>query len=248
MGQDQHTFPPAVSTRAARIRPRICLRKGCGRVYQPRRWNQRYCQDHECMKLVRRWQAAKRQQGRRSRSDVRQAHAARERDRRARRRQAIRLAPSGAQLHPSAKAEDSVGRAWSRSRKNSGPFCDRPGCYEAARPSCRCPARYCGDECRQAVRRVCDRERKWFSRKTRAGRFKRRLEYQARRAARLGGATRNRNPLAANHHPLAGGGSAAVVNYRSLDQTTLSCREVKEAAADDRETPAGAGPRAPPAP
>jgi len=241
LGQDQHTFAPSFSTRAPRFRPRVCLRKGCGRIYQPRRWNQRYCQDHECMNLVRRWQAAKRQQERRSRSHIRQEHAAAERDRRARRRQAFRGALPGAPFHPSAKGEDSVDRAWSRSKKNSGPFCDRPGCYEAPRPSCRCPARYCSDQCRQAVRRVCDRERKWFSRKTAAGRFKRRLEYQARRAARLGSTTRNRNTI-------AGGGCAAVVNYRGLDQAALSCGEIKEATADDRETPAGAGPRAPPSP
>ena len=60
-------------------------------------------------------------------------------------------------------------------------FCDRPGCYEARRPSSRDArpvtaatnaARRCG--------KCCDRERKWLSRKTPAGRFKRRLEYQAR--------------------------------------------------------------------
>jgi hypothetical protein len=44
-----------------RPRPRICLRKGCGRNYQPRRWNQRYCQEPECRRQVRRWQAARRQ-------------------------------------------------------------------------------------------------------------------------------------------------------------------------------------------
>src|SRR5437867_8769267 len=46
--------------------------------------------------------------------------------------------------------------AWSRSKNNSYPFCDRPGCYEGLRPSCRCPARYCGDPCRQAVRQAYD--------------------------------------------------------------------------------------------
>ena len=62
-------------------------------------------------------------------------------------------------------------------------FCDRPGCYEPCRDSCRCQARYCGDDCRQAMRRVRDRERKHLGRKTISGRLKRRLEYQARRAA-----------------------------------------------------------------
>ncbi len=40
-----------------RPRARMCLRKGCGRKYQPRCWNQRYCQDAECQRQVRRWQA-----------------------------------------------------------------------------------------------------------------------------------------------------------------------------------------------
>jgi hypothetical protein len=42
-------------------RPRTCLRKGCGREYQPRRWNQRYCQEPECLRQVHQWQAARRQ-------------------------------------------------------------------------------------------------------------------------------------------------------------------------------------------
>jgi hypothetical protein len=47
--------------RRRRLRPRTCLRKGCRCKYQPRRWNQRYCQDPECLRQVRRWQAARRQ-------------------------------------------------------------------------------------------------------------------------------------------------------------------------------------------
>jgi hypothetical protein len=52
------------------------------------------------------------------------------------------------------------------------------------RPSSRATARYCGDDCRQAVRRVLDRERKWLRRNTYAGHFKRRMEYQQERARR----------------------------------------------------------------
>jgi hypothetical protein len=192
------------------------------------------------MKLVRRWQAAKRQQGRRGRSEIRREHAAAERERRARRLQAIRGAPTSPPYQSPVKTAGSRGRAWSRSKKNSCPFCDRPGCYEALRPSCRSPARYCGNQCRQAVRQVRDRERKWFSRKTTAGRYKRRLEYQARRAARRGGGTKD-------HHRSAGDGSHAVVNYRGFDEAALSCRDAKEVPADDRETSVSTGPRAPPA-
>jgi hypothetical protein len=46
------------------------------------------------------------------------------------------------------------------------------------------PARYCGPACRQAVRNVQDRERKWRSRGTLDGRKKRAYEYQAARRRR----------------------------------------------------------------
>lgn len=234
LGQDQHTFRPSPAASSPRFRPRICLRKGCGRMYQPQRWNQRYCQDAQCLKAMRRWQAAKRQQQRRSRPEVRQERAAEARERRARHREEGRAAGRATSATPS----DS---AWSRSKKKSGPVCDRPGCYEAPRPCCRCTARYCTDACRQAMRRTCDRERKWLCRKTVAGRFKRRLEYEARRAARRGGAAKST-------HAAAGGQARAVVNYGIGDAAALSCGDPKGVSAhvDDRETPAGARPRAPP--
>jgi hypothetical protein len=72
------------AARARRPRPRICLRKGCGRRYQPRCWNQRYCQDPECRRQVRRWQAARRQAKHRQGADVKARHAQAERARRQR--------------------------------------------------------------------------------------------------------------------------------------------------------------------
>jgi hypothetical protein len=76
--------------------------------------------------------------------------------------------------------------AWSRSKRPCGNFCDRPGCYDPVRCSCRARARFCSDECGQAMRRVLDRERKWLRRNTYAGRFKRQLEYQHARRRRTG--------------------------------------------------------------
>ncbi len=46
------------------------------------------------------------------------------------------------------------------------------------------PARYCCTACRQAVRNVQDRERKWRSRGTLDGCKKRDIEYQAARRNR----------------------------------------------------------------
>jgi hypothetical protein len=70
--------------RGRRPRPRICLRKGCGRIYQPRRWNQRYCQSPECLRQVRRWHAARRQAKRRRDTRVKAQHAQVEKERRQR--------------------------------------------------------------------------------------------------------------------------------------------------------------------
>jgi hypothetical protein len=68
--------------RERRPRARSCLNKGCGRKYQPRRWNQRYCQAPECLREVRRWLAAQRQARRREDDDAKAEHAQAERERR----------------------------------------------------------------------------------------------------------------------------------------------------------------------
>lgn len=313
MGRVQHNLRTARPTRSKRLRPRVCLRCDCGRGYQPRSRNQRYCQDPDCQKEVRRWQAAKRQQRRRKRPGVREARAAAERKRRARRREEARTAtPSMAgnqsqrtpghrspesPLASSAKADlpvrdrepdlrpasrlpgvppltdrpqhDSTlgdhrqdccpvpsrgsdlteedptvsSGAWSRSKRIPSPFCNRPGCYRAVRDCSRRQARYCSDECRQAVKRVHDRERKWRVRNTREGRYKRNLEYQAAREARR--AARCQRAAPRDCSPTTPGQSA-VVNIRSSPQGDVSCRDRKEVPTDDREKTVGRRPRAPP--
>lgn len=52
--------------------------------YQPRRWNQRYCQDPHCQREVRRWQAAQRQARYCQDADVKARHAQAQRARRQR--------------------------------------------------------------------------------------------------------------------------------------------------------------------
>ena len=89
-------------------------------------------------------------------------------------------------LRPRPLRARSYAGAWSRSRRFfSPPLCDRPGCHEHPVSSPRNPARYCGPACRQAVRNVQDRERKWLSRGTSDGRKKRAIEYQAARRRRI---------------------------------------------------------------
>jgi len=166
-GRDQH--------RPRRPRPRICLRKGCGRRYQPRRWNQRYCQDPECLRLVRRWQAAQRQARRRQDDSAKAQHAEAQRAR----RQRAQSVPQ-----PLKQPEAAAARGHAAKILLPTPSCDRPGCYEPPLKSNRNQAHYCCPTCRQALRRVLDRERKWRLRGTFQGRHAREPEYQAARARR----------------------------------------------------------------
>lgn len=160
MGHHQHN--PTVKPAGGRLGPRTCLRKGCDQVFEPVRWNQRYCQDAECLRELRRWQAVRRQRTYRQSA----ANRKRQAEAQARRRQRARSAMAEGRASPtdSRKAPATDG-AWSRSKAIPGDFCSRPGCYEPLPSDSRAPARYCGGDCRQAVRRVRDRERKWLIRK-----------------------------------------------------------------------------------
>ena len=183
MEHSQHTsFSSVLTSRERRFGRRACLRKGCEFVFQPQRWNQRYCQGLECLRLVRRWQSAKRQRARRQNEQHRQRHCEAERQRRKRRREHTSSTSQKGSEQPSTNRSAETARAWSRSKNFSADFCDRVGCYDPVRCSTRTAARYCSDKCRQAMRRVLDRERKWLRRNTNAGRFKRRLEYEHARS------------------------------------------------------------------
>lgn len=181
MGQHQHICSTlSLTSRHWRLGRRVCLRKGCGSEFQPHCWNQRYCQDPECLRLVRRWQAAKRQRRRRENVEHRKQHREAERERRKRRKDDAKTQPIALE---SANRRDED-QPWSRSNRSLGNFCDRPGCYDPLRCSCRAQARYCGDDCAQTMRRVLDRERKWLRRNRYVGRFKRQLEYEEARHKR----------------------------------------------------------------
>ena len=93
-----------------------------------------------------------------------------------------RAPPAGQERVPGCSRTRGCAGAWSRSSNFfSPPLCDRPGCHESPVTSLRNPARYCCPACRQAVRNVQDRERKWLARGTLDGRKKRAIEYQAAR-------------------------------------------------------------------
>jgi hypothetical protein len=84
VGTRQSTGKRRPKARVRRPRPRICLRKGCRRKYQPRSWNQRYCQEPTCLKQLYDWQAAQRQARRRQIAEVKAQHAQAEKARRQR--------------------------------------------------------------------------------------------------------------------------------------------------------------------
>jgi len=88
------------------------MRKGCGRKYQPRRWNQRYCQEPECQREVRRWQAARRQARRRQDVVVKTRHAQAEKQR----RQRAKVAPKTVENPDVAPARGHAAENFSTSR------------------------------------------------------------------------------------------------------------------------------------
>jgi hypothetical protein len=127
------------------------------------------------MRLLRRWQAARRQADRRQDEAVKAQHAEAERARRQR-------APSSPQTPNSSKVAATRGHA--ANIFSATPICARPGCHEPPVKSGRSQGRYCCRACRQAVRRVVERERKWRLRGTFRGRRLREQEYQASRVRR----------------------------------------------------------------
>ena len=68
--------------RARRPRERTCVNKKCGRKYRARCWNQRYCQDPECLREINRWLATRRQAKRREADTAKAQHAQAEKARR----------------------------------------------------------------------------------------------------------------------------------------------------------------------
>lgn len=233
MGHSQCSTASPPLPENSRFPQRVCLRKGCGRIFDVRSGNQRYCQDPECLRQVRRWLSAKRQRVRRQRPEVRENRAAAAREVRERKSRLKTDPPAPTEPIMPAEQPDPPG-AWSRSRKISGPICDRVGCYESPRPSCRCPARYCSHACRDAMQRVRDRERKWLWRNTFAGEIKCRQQARNRQAARRA-ASADRASAALDATTLTG--SDVVLPYRSPPDVSVLLRDRKEDISDDIQNP-----------
>lgn len=141
-----------------RHRPRLCLLKGCERLFWPRHWRSHYC-SAACKQEARRWQRWHASQKYRA-SEHGRAHR-QEQSRRHRQRQ--RQAASAGAEEPREGQ-----RIQPRAGNFSGRPCRRPGCYELFTPphehSCK---RFCSMACRLALRRVLDREARYQARRRR---------------------------------------------------------------------------------
>lgn len=160
---DQHHFLWHIGERPEGChhhRPRLCLLKGCGRLFWPRCPQARYC-NSSCQAAARRWrrrracktyraschgQEQRREQSKRYRARVRERAAA-----------SADVEPSREGQRPASASEDFQTRR-----------CERPGCYEhfsnKHEQSCK---RFCSVACRLALRRVLDREARYCVRRRR---------------------------------------------------------------------------------
>ena len=157
---------------ARRPRRRRCLLKGCEKSFRPTHPQARYCSP-ECRAAARRWRRrrASRQYRRTPKGRVnRQAQCRRYRCRCAERRRAARVQAVPPEGPDTPCGGDDRGREGRRPAGDAEfSCCDRPGCYEHFLPSKRSPCRrFCSPSCRQALRRVIERERRWRQRARRA--------------------------------------------------------------------------------
>ena len=169
-----------LATNAGLVKGRIGLdrggvcSKGVKRSFNRRSPQARYCSP-ECRAAARRWR--QRQASRQYRRTVngqekRQAQSRRYRCRCAERRRAAQARDADVEGSDTACGDEIPPPEGQRPGDDSGfSCCDRPGCYEPFAPSKRSPCqRFCSSSCRQALRRVIERERRWWQRARRARR------------------------------------------------------------------------------
>lgn len=172
---------------------RRCLLKGCERWFLPRRPQARYCSPscQQAARRWRRWHASQRYRATTHGKQRRRDQARRHRSRRPRRGTRAEPPPPSTDVAPqvdppegqpppatdpsTATPPASVGqRPDEIPEQSAGLPCDRPGCYVLFLPTPRSPHQhFCCCGCRQALRRVRQREarlrhrRRWGSRPSR---------------------------------------------------------------------------------
>jgi len=164
-------------------RPRRCLLKGCERLFQPCCPQARYC-SRTCQEKARRWREwrasriwRQTEAGRQCRREQSRQYRQRVRARREAEQAAglVDEAEQPADLVDEAEREAeqpadlAADLADEGAREGQRPAwaaekcaCARPGCYELFVPSPRSPRqRFCSPMCRNALRRVLQREARW---------------------------------------------------------------------------------------
>jgi hypothetical protein len=146
-----------------RFPPRRCLLKGCEQSFQPWQPQSRYC-SAACQQAARRWR--RRHASQRYRASTQGKERRREQSQRYRQRRPQPTATLADDAVTAAPAATAAPREGQRPAQLFGNFiwrpCSRPGCYVYFPVQPRSPAQqFCSCLCRQALRRVLDREAHW---------------------------------------------------------------------------------------
>ena len=172
--------PPALVPVARRWHPgcRRCLLKGCERWFLPRWPQARYCSPacRLAARRWRRWHAAQRYRATTHGKQRRRDQSQRYRSRRQQRLTCPNPEPPPTPDPPTMPFPAGEGqRPAGIPEKSPGLLCDRPGCYVTFLPTPRSPQQhFCSCSCRQALRRVRQREARLRQRRQCGGRPPRR--------------------------------------------------------------------------
>ena len=145
---------------------RLCLLKGCDQWFQPAFPQARYC-SWACRRAAccwRRWRASRRYRASPQGQERRQAQNRRyrQRQRECRSTEASSESPESADLACEGQRAAEIPEEFPNCP------CDRPGCYELFVLQARSPQQhFCSSACRQALRRVRQRERRLRARRRR---------------------------------------------------------------------------------
>ena len=145
---------------------RLCLLKGCEKWFRPSCPQARYCSG-ACQRAAhqwRRWRASRRYRASPQGQERRRAQNRRYRQRQRESRQASVSTASAAGTDPRCEGQrpDEIPQEFGNCP------CDRPGCYELFAIHPRSPQQhFCSSACRQALRRVHQRERRLRARRRR---------------------------------------------------------------------------------
>lgn len=150
-------------------RRRCCLLKGCEQFFQPDRPQARYCSP-ACQEAANRWRSWRARRTWRKTDGGRQCR----RQQSCRYRERVRQRQESEEAAAAETTTPCEGQRPAETSENCP--CSRPGCYELFVPTLRCPhQRFCSCLCRQALRRVIQREARWGRRRKRSRCSRRRI-------------------------------------------------------------------------